>query len=273
MEVIVIKNKRQAFKSNVQMLFCRWNGLNKFLNFYEWLSNYTDYRQYLNGTKFNNYLVSFLLISVWLIPGFGRQALMFLWIIGLLIYLFRIQWVEFKGRSLLSGSKNLAKELRKKGINIRGWRLVDRVDQNGGLAFEVVLIQPHSILYNLTFKLRKKYLVSKKSQVEKERFAQSISNAFISRKELRSWDRYEPDLEEVVRAISMIKERDSASAFYISSNEISRLDKKFERVRLLKTNKLLPLVPGRLDFMGYHHCLKSLLRLKRNQWEIYKISL
>lgn len=58
MEVIVIKNKRQVFKSNVQMLFCRWNGLNKFLNFYEWLSNYTDYRQYLNGTKFNNYLVT-----------------------------------------------------------------------------------------------------------------------------------------------------------------------------------------------------------------------
>lgn len=90
---------------------------------------------------------------------------MFFWIIGLLIYLFRIQWVEFKGRSLLSGRKDLANELREKGINIRGWQLVDRVDQNGGLAFEVVLIHPYSILYNLTFKFRKKYLVSKKNQV------------------------------------------------------------------------------------------------------------
>lgn len=147
-------------KNKVQSKIRGSQKLNGFLNLYDRLTYYEDYRDYLIGLKINNFIAVILLISILFVPASGRMELMIFWIFGLMLYLFRVQWVEFKGRSLLRGSKQLAKVITQKDINMDGWRIVDRVNQNGECVFEIVFIKPHSMIYDLTYKLWKSYPTS-----------------------------------------------------------------------------------------------------------------
>ena len=56
-----------------------------------------------------------------------------------MLYLFRVQWVEFKGRLLLRVSKQSAKIINQKKMNMDGWIIVDRINQNAGAVYEIVL--------------------------------------------------------------------------------------------------------------------------------------
>ncbi|MBS0954978.1 hypothetical protein [Lactiplantibacillus plantarum] len=267
-----IKKMHLNIKNSVQSKLRGSQKLNGFLNLYDRLTYYEDYRDYLIGLKCNNFIAVILLVSILFVPASGRMELMIFWIFGLILYLFRVQWVEFKGRSLLRGSKQLAKVFIEKGINMDGWRIVDRVNQNGDCVFEIVFIKPHSIIYDLSYKLRKGSTKRNRDNSQKRNFFNDLNNAFIARRELNSWDRHKINLSDISKAINLIKESGYASEFYVTLKDTSIFNQSIQN-EMSKTLKLKPMIPGRLDYMAYKGELKAFFGLGTNNWKIYRLNI